>query len=200
MSGTKKYERAELLDRAIELFRRQGFNGTSTAELVTELGVNRKSMYSEFGSKQELFEAALERYSRVHLSEVIAPIEKQDADTDSIRQAFAGYASASGGWARGRGCLLCNTTVERGALPLESGKYVDAYFERLNSGFHRALSNGQRLGQIDENADLDELTAFFTTALIGVAASIRGEAVPKQVEAGCKVVASVLDANRPKVH
>ena len=42
----------------MELFRRRGFNGTSTAELVAELGVNRKSMYAEFGSKQELFEAA----------------------------------------------------------------------------------------------------------------------------------------------
>ena len=59
MAGVKRYDRIELLDRAIELFRRQGFNGTSTAELVAELGVNRKSMYAEFGSKQELFEGGL---------------------------------------------------------------------------------------------------------------------------------------------
>ena len=44
MSPTKQYDRAELLDTAIEVFRLQGFNGTSTAELVDELGVNRKSM------------------------------------------------------------------------------------------------------------------------------------------------------------
>ena len=75
MTGQKKYNRTELLDRAIELFRRQGYAGTSTAELVAELGVNRKSMYAEFGSKQELFEAALKRYSEVNLSRVLAPIE-----------------------------------------------------------------------------------------------------------------------------
>ncbi len=57
MSRAKQYDRTELLDRAVELFRRQGFNGTSTAELVAEFGVNRKSMYAEFGSKQQLFEA-----------------------------------------------------------------------------------------------------------------------------------------------
>ena len=75
MGRAKQYERTELLDRAVELFRRQGFNGTSTAELVAELGVNRKSMYAEFGSKQGLFEAALERYDQEHLSNVLAPIE-----------------------------------------------------------------------------------------------------------------------------
>lgn len=113
MAGIKKYDRTELLDKAIEVFRVRGFNGTSTAALVDELGVNRKSMYSEFGSKQELFEAALRRYGEEHLSNVIAPIEASNANVDSIRAAFNGYAEASGGWARGRGCLMCNTAVER---------------------------------------------------------------------------------------
>ena len=66
MPGTKSYKRDDLLDRAIEIFRRQGYAGTSTAELVEELGVNRKSMYAEFGSKQGLFEAALERFAEGH--------------------------------------------------------------------------------------------------------------------------------------
>ena len=38
MGRSKQYERTELLDRAVELFRRHGFNGTSTAALVAELG------------------------------------------------------------------------------------------------------------------------------------------------------------------
>ena len=80
MGRSKQYDRTELLDRAVELFRRQGFNGTSTAELVAELGVNRKSMYAEFGSKQELFEATLEHYNAKHLTSVLAPLEAPDAD------------------------------------------------------------------------------------------------------------------------
>ena len=197
VAGIKKYDRTELLDKAIELFRLRGYNGTSTADLVEELGVNRKSMYAEFGSKQELFEAALKRYGEEHLSNVIAPIEQPDADIESIKAAFNGYAEASDGWAKGRGCLMCNTTVERGALDPAIGKYVDSYFSRLNSGFRTALANSREAGEIDETADLDELAAFFTTSLIGVAASIRGEASPEQVRAGCRVVTGVLDSYRP---
>ncbi len=196
MPRAKQYDRTELLDRAVELFRRQGFNGTSTAELVAELGVNRKSMYAEFGSKQELFEATLEHYNRNHLTRVLAPIEAPDAGADAIREAFTGYASASEGWFNGRGCLMCNTAVERGPLDPGAGHYVAAYLERLTQAFRHALTNAQRSGDVDEEADVDELAAFFTTALIGVAACIRAEAPSEQVHAASRVATSMLDAHR----
>lgn len=196
MGRAKQYDRAALLDVAVELFRRQGFNGTSTAQLVAELGVNRKSMYAEFGSKQGLFEAVLERYSHKHLTAVLAPIEAPDAGADAIRRAFTGYAAASDGWFRGRGCLMCNTAVERGALDPASGRYVAAYLARLTAAFRHALDNARRAGEIDGSRDIDELAAFFTMALIGVAACARAEASPEQVRAACRVATSVLDAHR----
>ena len=193
MGRTKQYDRTELLDRAVELFRRQGFNGTSTAELVDELGVNRKTMYSEFGSKQDLFEATLEHYDRNHLTRVIGPLEAPDAGADDIRSAFAGYARASEGWASGKGCLMCNTAVERGALDPGSGRFVEGYLSRLDGAFRNALGNAQRDGDLAASADIDELAAYFTTALIGVAASIRAEAPPDQVHAACRIATSVLE-------
>jgi TetR/AcrR family transcriptional repressor of nem operon len=177
--------------------RRQGFNGTSTAELVAELGVNRKSMYAEFGSKQELFEATLEHYSRKHLTNVLAPIEAPGAGVEAIRQAFTGYADASEGWFHGRGCLMCNTAVERAALDPASGQYVAAYLDRITRAFRTALENGRNAGDLNETADLDELAAFLTTALIGVAACIRAEAPPEQLHAACKVATSILDTHQP---
>ena len=197
MSGVKQYDRLELLDRAVELFRRQGYTATSTADLAAELGVNRKSMYAEFGSKQGLFEAALERYQHKHLSRLLAPLEVPDAGPDAIREAFASYASASTGWARGRGCLLSNTAVERAALDPGSARYVAAYFDRITTGFERALTNGCHGGELDPATDTRQLAQFFTTSLVGVAACIRAEAPAEQVQAACLVATSVLDAHRP---
>lgn len=195
----KQYERTELLDRAVELFRRQGFNGTSTAELVDELGVNRKSMYAEFGSKQGLFEATLEHYSRKHVTNVLAPIEAPGSGVEAIRQAFTDYASAGEGWFHGRGCLMCNTAVERGALDPASGQYVAAYLERIKQAFRKALENGREAGDIAERVDLDELAGFLTTTLVGVAACIRAEAPSQQIHATAKVVTRILEAHRPAV-
>jgi TetR/AcrR family transcriptional repressor of nem operon len=193
MSRPKQYNRTELLNRAVELFRKQGFNGTSTAELVNELGVNRKSMYAEFGSKQELFEATLAHYDKRHLTRVLAPVEASDASLSGIREALHGYASASEGPFRGLGCLMCNTAVERGALDAGSGRFVSAYFERITQAFRHALSNAQATGEIDQAADLDELAGFLTTVLVGMAASIRAEAPSDQLWASYKVAIGVLD-------
>ncbi|MEM9516458.1 MAG: TetR/AcrR family transcriptional regulator [Actinomycetota bacterium] len=192
----KQYDRIELLDRAIELFRLQGFNGTSTTELVDELGVNRKTMYAEFGSKQGLFEAALQRYSEEHLSNVLAPIEQPGAGAAAIRQAFDGYAESSDGWALGKGCLMCNTAVERAPLDDGAKKYVAAYLERLTTDFRRAVEQAVRDGDVDADADLDQLAGYLTTSLIGVAASIRAEAPPEQVRAACAVIAEVISSAR----
>lgn len=192
MPSAKTYEREALLDRAIELFRRQGYSATSTAELVTELGVNRKTMYSEFGSKQELFEAALERYGEVNLTRVLAPIEAPDADAASIRQAFGIYASASEGRFSGLGCLMANTAVERAALDPGSARFVDAYLARLNAGFARALENARAAGQIGPQSDIVALASFFAMAIVGVSALIRAEAPPEQVHAACRAAADML--------
>ena len=197
MSRAKQYDRTELLDRAVELFRRQGFNGTSTAELVAEFGVNRKSMYAEFGSKQQLFEAALERYNSKHLTGVLAPLETPDASIDAIRQAFHDYASASEGPFRGLGCLMCNTAVERAALDPGSRRYVDAYLERLTQAFRHALNNAQEGGEIDPTVDLDEMAGFLTTMLIGMAASVRAKAPRSQLWAAYRVVTGVLEGLSP---
>ena len=192
MSGAKNYNREDLLDRAIEVFRRQGYSGTSTAELVAELGVNRKSMYAEFGSKQNLFEAALERYSKVHLSRVLAPIEKPDANADSIRQAFMGFASGSDSRFNGLGCLMANTAVERAALDPGSARFVDAYLKRLNIGFRRALQNARAEGEAGRQVDLDDLAAFFAMSVVGISALIRANAPSDQVHAASRAVTKLL--------
>ena len=192
MGRAKQYDREALLGRAVDLFHRQGFNGTSTAELVETLGVNRKTMYAEFGSKQELFEAVLEYYNDRNLSQVLARLEAPDAGADAIRRAFAGYARASEGWARGRGCLLCNTAVERAALDPGSARHVDAYLQRLTAAFRNALGNAHTHGELHEPGDLDDLASFFMVSLIGVAACAKAQASPAQISAACAVATGIL--------
>ena len=192
MPAPKGYKRQDVLDRAIELFRRNGFSATSTAELVEELGINRKSMYAEFGSKQDLFEAALERYSAINLSRVLGPIEAPDANAQSIRNAFLGYASASETKFSGLGCLMANTAVERAALDPGSARFVDAYLERLTKGFRNALENARQDGDIDKDADLDDLAAHFVNSVVGISVLLRAKATPEKMYAAGRGATSVL--------
>lgn len=199
MSGVKKYDRAALLDSATDLFHRQGFHGTSTAELVEELGVNRKSMYAEFGSKQGLFDAALEHYNDTSLTTVLAATEAEAAGIEAIRTTFAGFATASEDWAQGRGCLLCNTAIERAVLEASSGDRVDAYFARLTTAFRSALDTAQQAGEVSSSADIDDLASFLTMSLVGIATMAKGRANPDAIHAACRVALSVLENHRTAI-
>lgn len=46
----------------MKLFWEHGFDGVSISDVTTATGVNRRSIYDEFGSKENLFERALRRY------------------------------------------------------------------------------------------------------------------------------------------
>ncbi|MFJ1456364.1 TetR/AcrR family transcriptional regulator [Nocardia sp. N2S4-5] len=50
------------LDRALEAFWRQGYEGTSLTDLTTAMGINKPSLYAAFGNKEELFGKVLARY------------------------------------------------------------------------------------------------------------------------------------------
>jgi len=51
-----------VLDRALTVFWRHGYEGASIAELTAAMGINTPSLYAAFGSKEGLFRAVLERY------------------------------------------------------------------------------------------------------------------------------------------
>ena len=143
MGRDKKYHREELLGRALQLFWQRGYNATSTAELVEELGVNRKTMYSEFGSKEALFTAVLDHYNQSILGHILAPIEAEDASIEGIKELFLNLAVIIEKNPNGPGCLMCQAASERAAVDCDIAPYIDRYFERIEEGFRHALQNAQ---------------------------------------------------------
>ncbi len=49
--------RAELVKKAVSIFRRHGFNGLGMRQIAQELGVSKSSLYHYFPGKQALFDA-----------------------------------------------------------------------------------------------------------------------------------------------
>ncbi|KGA44235.1 Bacterial regulatory proteins, tetR family [Yersinia frederiksenii] len=58
----KKFDRDNVLEKAMNLFWRFGYEPTSMSELIAGTGVKPSSLYAEFGSKEGLFCAAVEKY------------------------------------------------------------------------------------------------------------------------------------------
>ncbi|MGX9134647.1 TetR/AcrR family transcriptional regulator [Rummeliibacillus sp. JY-2-4R] len=55
--------RNEILDAADELFGQNGFDGTSTNDILEKVGIARGTLYHHFKSKESIMDALIERYS-----------------------------------------------------------------------------------------------------------------------------------------
>ncbi|AWB93734.1 TetR/AcrR family transcriptional regulator [Aeromicrobium chenweiae] len=58
--GRPGYDQETVLRRAIEVFNRQGYDGTSMGDLAKELGLTKSAIYHHVPSKEHLLSAALD--------------------------------------------------------------------------------------------------------------------------------------------
>ncbi len=130
MPRSKSFDVDDALERAVDLFWVNGYAATSMADLVNHLGINRGSLYSTFGSKQKLYELALERYlssGQDRFAEML---------TDSaipLREAIKRLLHSSAAKTDHRGCLLVNTTMERNATDERSLDLTSKGFDELRA-------------------------------------------------------------------
>lgn len=58
----RAFDPDEALEKAMQVFWKKGYEGTTLPDLTEAMGINRPSLYSAFGNKEELFRKALDRY------------------------------------------------------------------------------------------------------------------------------------------
>lgn len=85
------FDKDEALEKAMKLFWTRGYDGTSMAEIIETLGINKPSLYAAFGNKEELFHKALLKYASgpvAFVNEVIKePTSRKVAESFLVKAA-----------------------------------------------------------------------------------------------------------------
>ncbi|MCD1261847.1 TetR/AcrR family transcriptional regulator [Paenibacillus athensensis] len=71
MHQSKQGSAEKLLRAAIDLISEKGYNGVTTEEIATAAQLSEKTLFRHFGSKQNLLEAALERFQYAEEMQVL---------------------------------------------------------------------------------------------------------------------------------
>src|SRR5436190_23641616 len=143
---TKAFYPAEALDRAMELFWREGYAATGLDRLVRRTGASRYGLYTTFGGKRDLYLASLERYSQAVMDPMLEPLENARASGREIRAFFdrvLGLIRRPGGQ---RGCFVCNAAFERGDVDAAAARRAGQHCARVRRLWTRAPANPRRDG------------------------------------------------------
>jgi TetR/AcrR family transcriptional repressor of nem operon len=160
MAGVKKFDRNEVLDRAMALFWRRGYEATSVQDLVEATGINRGSLYATFGNKQRLFLAVLDHYS----DQVAKPLIAELADPvprRAIERMFEAIIRRTSDPNRPRGCLYTNTSLECPGSGDEISRKMAELVGQQELAIYRVLRRAQAEGALDPAEDARALARFF---------------------------------------
>jgi TetR/AcrR family transcriptional repressor of nem operon len=129
----REFDINQALDAAMEAFWRHGYEGTSLADLMDVMGLQKGSVYKAFGSKHELFIHVLKRYLDKLSADMGAAIGGASSPAEALRQ-FIDYVRSTGfeGDLR-KGCLAVNSVVELAPHDDEVRDILEKHQKRVGS-------------------------------------------------------------------
>lgn len=182
MPRPKEFEPNAVLDKAMQLFWRKGYEATSIQDLVEHMGINRFSLYDTFGDKHRLYLAALDRYRQKVASESLAILEHSREGLPAIRRYFLALLDSAATPQGKEGCLMANSAVEVAPHDSEAAARVQAYLARSDEVFYQALARAREKGEIRPPTNLRDLARFLTTSALGLTVQIKAGTGRKELE------------------
>lgn len=163
------------LDAALLLFWRQGYEGTSIADLTRVIGVNAPSLYAAFGNKEALFQQVLRRYLEQPASYLPRALEAPSA-RQAVERLFRGAIEMAMNPRHPDGCLLVQGALASGP----SGEPVRLELARRRAGaeamirrrFERAVAERD----LPRSAKPARLAKFVITVVWGLSVQASGGA------------------------
>lgn len=156
------FDKDEALDKAMQIFWNRGYEGASIAELTETLGINKPSLYSAFGNKEELFKKALIRYAAGPVAFVRDVINESTSRkvAESFLIKVAEYLTDS---SHPKGCMIVQGALSSG----ESAEQVKELLIRYRSSYESLLAErfekARAEGDLPSDVNPKELAKYLAT-------------------------------------
>ncbi|QUQ72312.1 TetR/AcrR family transcriptional regulator [Kutzneria sp. CA-103260] len=183
MGRTRGFDTDRALDAALRTFWEHGYEASSIQDLCRAMDVQPGSVYAAFGTKRELFGAALRRYVQTVSSEAIGRITAAPTGLLGLRDYFSHLVDAMVDGDRRWGCLITNSLVEFAGRDAELAGLMQLHLANLRAAFAAALSRAEAAAEIRPGSSPDLLVAV-----------VQGMNVLAKNQPGRPVLQSIADA------
>ena len=188
------FDRQEALRRAMILFWARGYEGTSLGELTAAMGINKPSLYSAFGCKEELFRQAVALYDETEGGLVQQALDAASTACAAIEAVLRVNAEAYASPRKPLGCMIVLSSL----IGAPENEALRGFLTKLRrqgeTDLRRRIERGIAEGDVPPGTDARRLATFYTTVLQGLSVQARDGASRKTLNAVVDAAMTAWDA------
>ncbi|MFH8610559.1 TetR/AcrR family transcriptional regulator [Streptomyces sp. NPDC018029] len=198
MPDVKHFDPDAALEAVVRLFWRQGVASTAMQEVVAATGLNRSSLYSTFGGKQELYVASLHRYLENRSQPMFVRLAEDERGLPAVEEFFLGLIKARcmGEYARW-GCMVSNAHAGAENTDAEVARVLDRHHRGLRDALHAALVTARTRGQLAKGVDPAAAADVLVLVAYGVNLRSRAGADPETLQHSVTTALASITARPP---
>jgi AcrR family transcriptional regulator len=180
------FDRDAALQKAMLMFWRHGYEGTSLAELTAGMGVTPPSIYAAFGDKKHLFLEAVDRYL-----EGPVPSERIVRDAATARDAaWRLMTTAAAGFAREDappGCLVATATASCSTASADIEADLKDVRRGVGARLRERIEDAIATGELKPETDAEALAGLVMAVVQGMSSLARDGATQAKLTAVAEV-------------
>lgn len=141
------FDRTAALECLLALFWRNGYDGATQEAMLSATGLSSSSLYRSFGTKPEIFSAALRRYLDL-ADDVLGPLETGDrgrADLERFLDRVEGQIRGAGSPG---GCLVVMTLSDPINADPTIAELTQRHLHRMEAAIRAAVVRGRRRDEV----------------------------------------------------
>ncbi|MCM2997654.1 MULTISPECIES: TetR/AcrR family transcriptional regulator [Paenibacillus] len=173
MARTKAFDTNEILHKAMNIFGNRGYEGTSLPDLITGLGIARQSIYDTYGTKWELFFAAVKHYMDQKNQELRKHCEGPGTVVDKVELVFTTIIKVLVDPEQRLQCFIISSAIEQAPHNEELAAYLQANTELSEQIFYTMLEQAVTEGEIGTEVNIRDLARFLVHERIALITSAK---------------------------
>lgn len=180
------FDTEQALDAAMLQFWKNGYAGTSIANLTSAMGLNKPSLYSAFGNKEQLFVTVVERYMQKH---GFPHAEKLMAENQPLKERIRLYLDSIAAMQIDcnlpGGCFVANSSCEYGGnlLPEKAAQGINLINTNTQSALVLFFESEQQKGNLSNTHSAKDYASYLLTINNGMAVMARAGGSKEELNA-----------------
>ncbi|MBF6367672.1 TetR/AcrR family transcriptional regulator [Nocardia puris] len=169
----RAFDRSVALRRAMEVFWEHGYEGTSMSDLTAAMGINSPSLYAAFGSKEELFRAAVDVYGDAEGGYTDRALREEPTARAAVEAMLRDNAVAYTEAGKPRGCMVVLAGATYTTRSTGVRDFLVEKRRETTAEIRARLDRGVAEGDLAAHVDTAALATFYTTVLYGLSIQAR---------------------------